>query len=987
MGEWESVEPRKSSKSFLSHHQDKTFASPKKVSTTPTPGSPAISLSSGSPRAQVKNRSFYAALSEVSDSMSSNKTLTMKEAVVPDVMDLPKTPTKGVGSSRIKEHKGSVSAVDADQNCANVPSTTSLRSKHKPLQASAHTGMQEMCHLSLDKLKASIHTIRQQSNADPIRDLCESIEMMINTDLKIALPPFSSKLFELEFYRPGRDQSCWRGPMPFVSEKVAQELLKYTLDCRPEILENGLVSIGKDLVEGQKKANALSTSNTFTTIGNQLLIQIIAMSHPHLFFGHFNESADKQSPAKILLKTYSSTLFSNPAVGHTMLWIFAQQSVVFSDRIREPHPKSLEYWFTYFVPIFVEGYENTTTGVLSTTTSKSKATHTEEVNSNAAISIQKNSLVYAEYLLDRLEARLFSTEKTKISLPFIKAEQMAQLFDAAFKHDASSNKRRKMLDHQTRLRLLFTKIKNQMFDSETPNIATESHSVVFLTFLKKLGTVTDKPGVDMIVSVLGEILAIATRQSTVTRNSKTISPDVLTTWVDQYSSHTHESNLLVEYLYSDFINSKTSWLAKQNAGFCSDIDYSKLKSSLMTMMKSNKALHLQDAPKKSLHIKGKKMHTTFKSVDHELDPDAIMKADSADKLFKKFLKALAQDNGSKCFYFATFLSALFGILLTCFVYYTLVHVACDPMSSRSQVVCPVDAIQLHKSLQQSQLWILSEADFASHRVDTLRNQTVQLTKQVWKDIADHHALTNFVKTVKDATGLSDSDIKIATEETYRIAVHVPGQVLTFASLQWHDMLSSESFIHVLDVMSKQQAYVWKNFKLHWHLAAVYVVDDVIPRIVSTGQAGMLWVSQIRYSLIRQSIAEYARRGRKLVAFVNSYISIAVQEKWHQYQMAERMTEFRSSILQSNYGNKMLHLYDSQIHIGSFYASSPRYYCESFVQLSETTIASMQMLLHSIWRCVENDISETEWQQFSQYVASTCTDIQTKVLLAFGVKTQ
>lgn len=85
------------------------------------------------------------------------------------------------------------------------------------------------------------------------------------------------------------------------------------------------------------------------TVANQLLIQVVALAYPDLFY----DGSTPKSPAEILFNTFELTL-GNPVTVNTLLWICAQQSII-SGSARFAHPSGIEYWFRYLYPCIEKG--------------------------------------------------------------------------------------------------------------------------------------------------------------------------------------------------------------------------------------------------------------------------------------------------------------------------------------------------------------------------------------------------------------------------------------------------------------------------------------------------------------------------------------------------------------------------------------------------------------------------------------------------------
>ncbi|KAH6582479.1 hypothetical protein BASA61_008508 [Batrachochytrium salamandrivorans] len=1004
MGEWESVEPRKGSKA---QQQPKSTASPSsKGSSASMSGSPLTTpLASSSPKASslskgaAKNRSFYAALAEVPapgtttfDMDSADATV----ATVPDVLqqksstpsNIPSTPT----SKKQRASAETPKAAHLVSRTTAALAATPLSVKKTGSQPVATPGMEAIRNLSLDTLKAAIKTIRQQSTAHPIRDLCESIDMIVAAELNICLPLFSSKLFQLEFYQPKADPSNWRGPMPFVSGPVAQELLKYTLGCRIEDLEEGLILLARGLVEGQNKATLAGASFISTTIGHQLLIQIIAMSHPNLFFAAKKKSASKESPADVVFSTYQSSLGSNPAVGHCLLWIAAQQSTAFPDGTREPHFKGLEYWFKYFIPL----YDQDTFGEVPLSpavSSKSKLGHADRSahTSSSVASVQKHALTYAEHLVSRLEARSSAQGKHTFVPPSITSVQFTKLLDVAFKRDTSLNKRKKVTGLQTRLHSLYLKIKNQMFSPKVPSISTDSPTQVFSTFLDKLKSPSDESNQTIVLSVLCEVIATATQFSKATSDPKFVSAEVLRSWVTLYPDYICESQILLKYLLSGYGKSHRGWFVGDESTIWTKIVYSNLRPVLESMLEANSHMRQASASSKKLPTKEKKTPGTPSKKASSSKPSIPLEKElvSTEKLIKEFLHVIPSPSPSLCSYFRTFLWMLTALVIMAFAYHTIVDVACEPGSVRSQTMCPMDTAVLHESLDHAHVWLQHETSAIGTQIGLLKDHTIEYVEQVpqypvWQMIAEHPVYNSILKTMGGAHVLVSNDTLSMLKEAYSGIKEVPGRVASLAHLRWTEVSSSETFIQAKGTALQWTEGSWRQVKVVWHLAAIYVVDDVVPQTLSAIRMALHWLSHDAYRFVREQIAIYARRLRSLSKTVKELVVSYVSENWIKYEMSEKVTEFKSKMLQSNIGERLMRFYDSKLELAGLLGHPPRYYFESFVVIVNDGVSRVEPMLHFIWRILENDVSDEEWHSLVQATKDNASALKSMLFNAVGL---
>ncbi|KAL2913334.1 hypothetical protein HK105_207212 [Polyrhizophydium stewartii] len=401
--------------------------------------------------------------------------------------------------------------------------------------AATPPGIIAVRNLDADRIAAAIATLRKQTQPQPVMDLCETLEIMIAKDTKACVAPFSSKAFKLEFYRPGATaaETLWRGPMPFASEKVVQVLLKFVLVLDGATIRRGLIELATALVEEQRRAAMAGTAAMSRTIGHQLLMQVIAMAHPGSFYAA-GAGPGEASAADIVFGANAGVVNGNPAVGHTLLWICAQQTIGTTSGVRLPFPKGLEYWFKFMLPAFGDGGETSVLSRVSAVGVKLASVPGEDSRTAAAAAVattvQDNALVFAEQTVESLDAVVRQSMATAGDLPLVRAEWVVSLIEAAFSRHTAVAKRRRGAEFVVRLHTLWVRIRSQMHRPGQQAIRIDEPGRLFTALLGKLTPRTDESVREEIQDVL--VTALET------------TPSLLGLWTQVYGDYVAESLVL-----------------------------------------------------------------------------------------------------------------------------------------------------------------------------------------------------------------------------------------------------------------------------------------------------------------------------------------------------------------------------------------------------------------------------------------------------------
>jgi hypothetical protein len=107
-------------------------------------------------------------------------------------------------------------------------------------------------------------------------------------------------------------------------------------------LENAIVSLVENIIEGQKKLLELNSDVPSShTLAEQLLIQLICSIWPEIFFG-----IHSSCPAALVFSAFKDSITSAPVVENSILWVCWLQSCS-QTRL---NPNGIQYLFKYISP-------------------------------------------------------------------------------------------------------------------------------------------------------------------------------------------------------------------------------------------------------------------------------------------------------------------------------------------------------------------------------------------------------------------------------------------------------------------------------------------------------------------------------------------------------------------------------------------------------------------------------------------------------------
>ncbi|KAJ3046398.1 hypothetical protein HK097_000890 [Rhizophlyctis rosea] len=552
-------------------------------------------------------------------------------------------------------------------------------------------GLDKLNDLDVKDLKRFIANLRGAD--DPLRDLAEYLDKCA-TDLHIGTPLFGSKNFILS----GEE---WEGPLPHVSEDVCTPIVDFLDSLGKSKTQAGLTAIARQLIEAQKRATASGGTFATVTIGHQLIIQLIPTVYPCLFVSGAEDDNQTIEPAVELMQAYRSQLGNPLAVGHSLLWILAQQQVpVGSGRniSKATHSKGVELWFKYFGPLFDPP---TTTG-----------------SDAVGTSVQIAALDYLDQSVQNLEA--FQKQRAvpaACSIPFVKPDAFETLLynTNALASKQFLNNRKRGLDIQEKLLSNYRRIKHLLFglDAHPRVIVTVDRAAATKYFL---GAIQKRQGDgDVVAELLDVLLHIFAEDARLTRASRPELYPSLLAWYEGYGEHLSESQLVLGRLLRE---------QKSNSKLWKQINKAPLHTFLRTLRARNQKI-----------LKGGRRPSK--------DASFLAHIQLADRLVQELLTRVKP---KRSFLRGVIRKSAWVVLLS-FLYYSIVHVACGGDSNR---YCPLS----HPSVQslKTNLWdsrvvpaaLISQKLAEDHLYPGVSNQIGKLQRQ----IADPFILPHYNRYIK-----------------------------------------------------------------------------------------------------------------------------------------------------------------------------------------------------------------------------------------------
>ncbi|KAJ3090752.1 hypothetical protein HK102_002800 [Quaeritorhiza haematococci] len=186
--------------------------------------------------------------------------------------------------------------------------------------------LDNLSQLDVIKLVSFLETLRKQQQilstvavepGDPLKDLSDFLELSISEIKNVG-----SLMLGVKSFRLFGDE--WKGPLQYMPPEAINALSTFLKEYYGSKNSNALathfVALIKSFVEGQKKALASGSGQyTATTLGHQVLIQLVSRLFPDVLFGspsHINRQQNQKdavkpnttAPIEEILKSYQNLL-------------------------------------------------------------------------------------------------------------------------------------------------------------------------------------------------------------------------------------------------------------------------------------------------------------------------------------------------------------------------------------------------------------------------------------------------------------------------------------------------------------------------------------------------------------------------------------------------------------------------------------------------------------------------------------------------------
>ncbi|KAJ3157430.1 hypothetical protein HDU86_003322 [Geranomyces michiganensis] len=370
-------------------------------------------------------------------------------------------------------------------------------------------GLSQLATLDVPALEAAATAVPKAPPADALKLLSEILEAEINKLGNVSMPSFASKSFALHAVER-------HDPLSHTPQAVV-ELLSRTLEQLD--VRRGYAALARNLIEAEKKASAAGKSNIRSTIAPTIILELIGHEYPDLF-------DDENSPLHELVDSYKTSYGQNPAVGHTLVWICAQQGHS-GGRKFTVRPHGISVWMHQLLPIWTGPSSN-------------------------AVSTEAVSLEYLEMLLSSLHnLKGHAQHITHLAVNDI----VALLRVAKAKHphlDAKKNgKRARAVFGEA-----YVLLKKAIFSAKPKHslvVLKEAPAEAFTSLLAELETETD-PSVHH--ELLDMLIHLLTAKSTGPPAGAGYHSPVVRAWVAKYDSHIIASRLLIRHLVDHGKHSK-----------------------------------------------------------------------------------------------------------------------------------------------------------------------------------------------------------------------------------------------------------------------------------------------------------------------------------------------------------------------------------------------------------------------------------------------
>ncbi|KAJ3184974.1 hypothetical protein HDU87_002540 [Geranomyces variabilis] len=397
------------------------------------------------------------------------------------------------------------------QTSASIPASPVPKESPKAARKAQDVdyGLSQLADLDASALQSAMSVMTKGHPAEALKGLSEVLDAEISMLGNVTMPSFAHKSFALRAV--DRHDPLSHTPQPVV------ELLSRTLENID--VRKGYAPLARSLIEAEKKAFASGKSNTRTAIAPTIILQLIGREYPGLF-------DEEDSPVDELVDSYKSSYGQNPAVGHTLVWICAQQGHS-GGRKFTVRPHGISVWMHQLLPIWTAPSSN-------------------------AVSTEAVSLEYLEMLLGSLHnLKDYAQHTTHLAVDDI----VSLLRVAKAKHphlDAKKN--------GERARAVFSEayavLKKAIFSSKLKYsfvALKESSPEAFMSLLAEVEGETD-PVVHR--ELLDMLVHLVTAKWTGPPAGAGYQSPVVRAWVAKYDSHIIASRQLVRHLVDNAKHSK-----------------------------------------------------------------------------------------------------------------------------------------------------------------------------------------------------------------------------------------------------------------------------------------------------------------------------------------------------------------------------------------------------------------------------------------------
>ncbi|KAJ3220277.1 hypothetical protein HDU67_003292 [Dinochytrium kinnereticum] len=431
-------------------------------------------------------------------------------AVLSEVNDRPKRAPSSATNSPKTAKKAGLTATNAvpvsvTASAAIVPQEVATPVKKEKKEAPvAHYNTTKLAEINLADLNVFLDNLKAKKSSVPVKELCDYLEQRIQA-LEVYTIPYASSKYQ----QPHLD---WeeRTDLPYglyraVTMKLKSAVVKFLKSLDNVQLADGLVAIVRGFVEGQKKAITVSSTHCRQTLAHEILIQIISVNWPNLFF--CDKTSRGITPAHEVLGHYRTLIPAHPAVGHSLLWVCGQQIL----SALNPHLIGFEYWIEYFAPLFWNA------------------------DDNVSASVQAASIDYLEAILSSMEAIQTKRILLDCTVPIISLENYLRLIDLIISPSSPLLRKKKKGDViHLRLQRTYSVVRAMAFSIDRVEVLAfkEPTVDVFAFFLQAQKRAVDSETRAEIEGICTMLLA---------RDLSSKSPQISQYWLSAYETYTSES--------------------------------------------------------------------------------------------------------------------------------------------------------------------------------------------------------------------------------------------------------------------------------------------------------------------------------------------------------------------------------------------------------------------------------------------------------------